>query len=145
MTGYYYLHTNGSLIYQHDTDSGQAADYRESDFVRHFWPFDIENRETAWNVLVEGSAIGVGKDRIDELASMWMCDDEDAAVYAERLGIKLYMDGNAWCSARQDAINLQESPHGFGETALEAMADLCKQLGMRAAKMWGPTFKSLVK
>jgi hypothetical protein len=79
------------------------------------------------------------------LAIKWECDDEDAASYAERLGIKLYMDGDAWCAARADAINLQESPHGFGPTALDAMADLCKQLGYRAAKMWGPTFQSLTK
>lgn len=35
MQGYYYLHTNGSLIYK---PRGQVADFVDSDFVKKWWP-----------------------------------------------------------------------------------------------------------
>ena len=65
ITGYYYLHENGSLIYKVGTDC--VADFRESDFVKAFWPFDPEDRETAWNLLVESLAAGANKDRVISL------------------------------------------------------------------------------
>jgi hypothetical protein len=45
--GWYYLHTNGSLIYKRDFD-GTVADFRDSDFVRAFWPLDPSDREGPW-------------------------------------------------------------------------------------------------
>jgi hypothetical protein len=87
--GWYYLHTNGELIYKRDLD-GAVADLRESDFVRHFWPCDPTDREGAWNILVEALALGASPSRVNELAIKWQCNDEDALVYAERLQIKLF-------------------------------------------------------
>ena len=145
ISGYYYLHTNGSLIWKRYFDGEQVADFRESPFVRHFWSVDISDREKAWTVLVEALAIGADKENVTRLADKWKCTDVDASVYADRIGIDLYLDGANWCARRPNAIDLAQCPHGFGETALEAMASLAKQLGMRAQKMWGPTFKSLVE
>lgn len=142
--GWYYLHTNGSLIYKRDLD-GTAADIRESDFARHLWACDPTDREGAWSICVEALAIGADKARVTELAAKWHCDYTDADVYAERVGCKLSLDGNAWCATRADFINLQESPAGFGATKLEAMAELAKALGFRPAKMWGNTFADLLK
>jgi len=87
----------------------------------------------------------VNKDRINELAEKWGCSDGDADIYAERIGINLFLDGNAWGAARKDFVNLQESPSGFGNTKLEAMAELCKELGYKPSKMWGATFHDLVR
>lgn len=143
--GYYYLHSNGSLIWKRYLDGGQAADFRESTFVRHFWTLDLSDREQAWSLLIEALAIGAPKERVNDLASQWSCNDTDAPIYADRMGFDLYMDGNAWCTTRRNTIDLQSCPHGFGDTALEAVADLAKQLGMRAQKTWGPTFKSLIE
>lgn len=143
--GYYYLHTNGSLIWKRYLDGSQVADFRESDFVRHFWPLDLKDRENAWSLLIEALAIGAKPERVAELAALWKCNDADAENYASAIGLDLCMDGNAWCATRPNNINLQECPHGFGPTALEAMADLAKQIGFRAQKMWGATFKSLVQ
>lgn len=143
--GYYYLHTNGELIWKPYLDGGQVADFRESSFVQHFWTINLKDREKAWSLLIEALSIGAHKERVVELATLWKCTNQDAAIYAEHIGINLYMDGTAWCASRRDAIDLQMSPHGFGDTALEAMADLAKQLGMRAQKPWGPTFRSLVE
>ena len=143
-TGWYYLHTNGALIYKRDDDY-VVADMRESDFVRMFWPIDVQNRENAWTILVEASVLGADPERIAELAETWHCDDEDAKHYAERMGIKLGKDGADWCATKQDFVDLQISPAGFGKTALVAMSELCRVLGFHASKMWGPTFKDLLQ
>lgn len=141
--GCYYLHTNGDLIYKPHIES--AADIRESNFARGMWFVDPADRESAWNILVEASAGGAKPARIAELAKKWGCDDADATHYAQRIGVTLQMDGNAWHAMAPDHINLQESPNGFGNTALEAMAELAKELGYQPATMWGTSFKQLLK
>lgn len=37
------------------------------------------------------------------------------------------LDGNQWCATNPDFINLQESPAGFGDTPMEAIAALAKE------------------
>ena len=142
--GWYYLHTNGELIYKREMD-GTAADIRDSDFARALWPMNVSDRLSAWTILVEGLAAGANLPRVTELAVKWSCDNEDAAIYAQHIRAKVYMDGNKWCATRADFDNLQESPAGFGDTALEALAALCKELGYRPAKMWGNSFAGLLK
>ena len=66
ISGWYYLHTNGELIYKRDLD-GTAADIRESDFARALWPMDPTDRESAWTILVEALALGANEERIAEL------------------------------------------------------------------------------
>lgn len=144
MTGWYYLHVNGDLIYKREL-GGTAADIRESDFAKAMWPVDQSNRECPWRILVEGLALGARKDRIMELAKKWGCDDQDAKMYAAVIGIDLEMEGDKWQANRKDFVNIQESPCGFGSTILEAMAELAKNLGLQPSKMWGATFQDLVK
>jgi hypothetical protein len=103
------------------------------------------DREGAWRILIEGLASGAKPDRVMELAEKWGCNDADALIYAEYLGVKLSRDGNQWCATKGDFQNLQESPSGFGTTCLEALAALAKELGYRPSKMWGATFADLVK
>lgn len=85
-------------------------------------------------------------DRVQELATKWHCGNSDAQIYGDRIGVLLFLDGNQ-CGAtkRKDFVNFQESPAGFGDTALEAMAALCKELGYRPQKMWGASFVDLLK
>lgn len=142
--GWYYLHTNGTLIYKRELGE-TAADIRESPFARAMWPCDPTDRETAWRILVESLALGADEKVVAALAEKWGCDDKDAKIYAERIGATLRMDGNMWCATRSDFINLKESPAGFGETALKALSELCKKLGYKASKMWGATFADLLK
>lgn len=141
--GWYYLHTNGDLIYKSDSD-GQAADIKDSPFALMLWPIDLSDRENAWRILVEASSLGASKERISELAEKWGCNNEDAKIYADYVGVILSMDGDKFCATRKDFINLIESPHGFGDSYLEAMAELCTELGFKASKMWGLTFKDLL-
>ena len=75
--GWYYLHTNGALLYKRGF-LGTVADIRESSFVRALWSFDPSDRECAWAILVEASAAGADADRASELAALWGCDDDDS-------------------------------------------------------------------
>ena len=140
--GWYYLHTNGDLIYKRDLD-GVVSDIRESDFARSMWPFDPTDREGAWRILVEASALGANPERIKTLAQKWGCDDTDALQYADRLNITLQMDGSAWCATPAWFLDLHQSPAGFGDTCLEALSALCNQLGFTGGKMWSSTFRDL--
>lgn len=140
--GYYYLHTNKELIYKNDPDA--ITDIRESDFCHTAWGWDGQ-RPTAWQILVESLALGANKERVEELSVKWNCTNEDAESYADYLGIKIYMDGNAFCATRSDFINLQESPCGFGDNYLEAISELAKELGYCGGKMWNATINDLVK
>lgn len=142
VVGWYYQHENGSLIYKPGADA--YADIQDSDFVRALWPLNPGDRATAWRIVVEAGAGGADAVRVAELANLWKCSDLDAARYAEHLGARLYMDGDAWCATRSDFQNLQESPAGFGETAREAFAELAKELGYKPQKMWGASFEHLV-
>lgn len=146
VTGYYYLHTNGDLIYKREL-GGTAADIRDSDFARALWPCDPDNRETAWAVLIEARAAGANVARVEELAAKWGCNDADAGVYAERVGCVLDLDGASmvWMAKRLDFQDLAVSPAGFGETCLEAMAELAISLGYKPAKMWGSGFADLLR
>ncbi len=141
--GWYYLHTNGSLIYKRDLDD-TAADIRESPFAVGLWRLDSSNRESAWTILVEALAAGANEARIQELAQKWQCTDDDAQIFAKHIGCNLYMDGDKWYATGPDFTNLQESLAGFGDTALEAMAQLARELGYKPSKMWGNSFADLL-
>lgn len=144
IAGWYYLHTNGSLIYKRELGD-TAADIRESDFARAMWPCDPGDREQAWTTLVEALALGADKTRIEELAVLWHCDDADADMYAERVGdgVDITRDGDKWC-ALPKGCHLPESSVGYGDSKLEALAELCKDLGYAGGKTWNATFKSLL-
>lgn len=140
--GWYYLHENGDLIYKPGSDS--IIDIRDSSFAKCSWPLDQNDRKSAWDLLVEASALGANKERINELAEKWKCNDSDADNYANAIGLHVGIDGNQWCVHLMDFINLQESPAGFGETKLEAMAELAVQLGVTGGHMWRKTFSDYV-
>jgi hypothetical protein len=142
IVGYYYQHKNGSLIYKSGTEA--IVDIRDSDLCLSAWPWD-GSRLAAWNLLVEAKSLGVNNERIDELIDKWSCDDLDADNYASYIGVILGEDGNQKTAKLPNFINLSESHCGFGETYLEAMADLCKQLGYKGGKTWNSTFQSLIK
>ncbi len=140
--GYYYLHENNDLIYKNTPDA--ILDIRDSDLCKSAWAYDGQ-RPTAWQILVEALSLGANQNRIKELSDKWNCKDDDAENYAKYLGINLNVDGTAKTAYKEDFTNLQECPCGFGDTYLEAMADLCKQLGFVGGKMWTKTFVDCIK
>jgi len=136
--GWYYLHTNGSLIYKRELDGDTSSDIRESPFAVAMWPVHENDRENAWTILVEALSLGVDSSRINELATKWNCTNDDALIYAKRIGLSLNRDGFAYLATAS-------STTGCGNTYLEAMADLCKKLGYKGGKMWTVTFKDLLR
>ena len=142
INGWYYLHQNGDLIYKPSPDA--IVDIRDSDLAVCSWPVDVRSRKFAWEMLVEALALGALESRIFELAEKWNCNDEDADMFASVIGVDLEIDGNQWCAHRPDFVNLEESPAGFGESKLLAMADLARNLGIRGGHMWRSSFSDLV-
>ncbi len=141
--GWYYLHTNGDLIYKHGSDS--IADIRDSNFSISAWPF-MQDREQAWSIVIEAACLDARKGRIDKLIEDWGLNDHDAEMYAESIGLILGIDGNKKTAVKKNNFsNLMESHAGFGDTYFDAMVDLCKKLGYKGGKMWNATFKVLVK
>jgi len=76
---YYYLHTNGSLIFKRFTPED------DSPFVKKVWRIDPADRETAYIVLLEALALGANKQRIKELAAKWGCTAEDLKIAKDRV------------------------------------------------------------
>ncbi|OYL90026.1 hypothetical protein CI759_16965 [Shigella sonnei] len=142
INGWYYLHQNGDLIYKSSPDA--IVDIRDSDLAVCSWPVDVRSRKLAWEMLVEALALGARESRIFELAEKWNCNDEDADMFASVIGLVLEIDGNQWCAHRSDFVSLEESPAGFGESKLLAMADLARNLGIRGGHMWRSSFSDLV-
>lgn len=140
--GYYYLHENSNLIYKNSPDA--IIDIRDSDLCKSAWAWD-GTPQTAWQICVEALSIGVNRDRILELANKWNVNDNDADNYANHLGLILGIDGNKKTATTSYFENIQQDACGFGDTYLEAMSDLCKQLGFTGGKMWNSTFEDLVK
>ncbi len=149
--GYYYLHENGDLIYKNGSDA--ILDIRDSDLCHSAWAWTGE-RQCAWQICVESLSLIENlrgteeakrlKARVNELAEKWGLTDSDAEQYAEFIGIKLGIDGNQKTATKTDFINLQESPCGFGDSNLYAMASLCHELEYRGGKMWNTTFQDLL-
>ena len=143
MNHIYYLHTNNELIGK-PYYGGIDADMRESDFVRMYWRIDTTQRLNAWRMLVEALSIGASKERIFGLAQKWSCDDSDADTYAGFIGVTIDRDGNQWCAKQPNFINQMESACGFGDSKLEALSELCKEIGYKGQKMWGQNFHELL-
>jgi hypothetical protein len=138
--GWYYLHTNGTLIYKREL-GGTAADIRDSNFAVALWPCDPRDRATAWGIVVEALCAGALPVEVERLAAKWGCDDEDAHIYAQHVGATLERDGETWRAARKD----DDQPYGRGATAREALSSLASALGYRPSKMWGASFADLLK
>lgn len=139
--GWYYLHENKDLIYKNGPDA--IVDIRDSDLCHSAWQWDGQ-RQTAWRILVEALSLDASKERVRELAEKWGCTNEDAEHYAKFLGIQIGMDGEGFYARRSDFVNIQESPVGFGNSYLEAMAALATELGFSGGKIWPKDFAYLV-
>lgn len=129
MVAYYYLHSETKdLICKPAICIDSDPQYFDSPFVQKVWKIDTTERFDAWHLCVEALAMGAKKERVFELKKKWGLTDEDAQKFVAHLPFTLEKDGNAWCvKDPQNFTNLQESQVGFGDTALEALADFAKQ------------------
>ena len=127
LIGYYYLHTNGDLIYKRYLDAEQVADFEESPFVKRYWLLDVKDRAVAWFIAIEAAALGARPNRIKDIREKWKLTDEDALIFVGRVGLILQKDGNQWMAAFDDFTNLQDSQTGFGNTCFDALVELSKE------------------
>lgn len=135
--GYYYLHTNGDVIYKKRLDDAQMADFHESPFVVHVWQFDPEERAVAYVIVAEASALGAKPERIEELIAHWNITDEDAQVFAERTHMVLKHDDDHWdCFFEGAPLDGEDPQVGQGKRAIDAIIALCKAgpMGQRKDK-----------
>lgn len=126
--GYYYLHTNGDLIYKPATVMDSDPSYFDSSFVKKVWPITLDERETAYTLLLDAEAMGARIERIHELKTKWNITEKDTQTFADRMGFLLSMDGKQWFARLPDFVNVQESPAGFGDTRWDALVELCKEV-----------------
>lgn len=140
IAGWYYLHTNGDLIYKNNPDA--IVDIRDSDFCRAAWSWD-GSRQTAWSILVESRALGASAERIHELVDTWGCNQEDALHYIEYLDLdKSVVDNKYEVRCRNATLDQHK---GVGYSWLEALSQLCINLGYVGGKLgWHASFEHLV-
>lgn len=122
--GFYYLHTNGDLIYKKNFSDSVWADLNESNFVVKFWPF-TKFRNNAWDIATQAKALGASENRVQELVEKWGLTDEDSEKYLELEGLQLTRDGDKWCVVRKEGFtNIQECNAGFGDDVVTAISQL---------------------
>lgn len=128
MDGYYYLHTNGDLIYKH-----QEPEMESGGFVRKVWHINTTDRASAWTILLEALAMEADITRIKELANKWNCDARDLPNYLartkgtdlQRKGLRMFLssiigvDPDAWfdwlaATPKGNAPNFAIMPVGHG-------------------------------
>jgi len=133
--GYYYLHTNGELIYKPSSVLVGDPLYFQSDFVRKVWPIDLTDRALAWDLIIEALSMGANRSRIDQLAEKWRLTDKDARRYAERRQFSLAKLEGGWIAAADDPRTKPPTRvSGLGPTALDAIADLVKKTSIECLR-----------
>ena len=112
--GFYYLHTNGDLIYK------KFRPEDDSPFVKKIWPMNTQNRATAWRLILEALALKAQINRINELVKKWGCDLKDLVNYMVRThpsdleidGLEIYFNKIAECDYDEWLNWLGKTPEG---------------------------------
>lgn len=122
--GYYYLHTNGTLIYKPYIDDMQVNDFTESPFCKKYWTMYDNSRMTVWNILIDAAVNGASIQHILDKAEKFKCDNDDALIYADKSDISLSVhkyDLDVWTAEKHGKT-------GAGLTAIESIIDLKRAL-----------------
>lgn len=82
--GFYYLHTDGNVIYKPARVLDGDATYFDSPFVRKVWTVDTADRLNGWRIALEALAMGASSDRVRQLSEHWGCNRDDLAEYLAR-------------------------------------------------------------
>ena len=83
-TWYYYLHTNGDLIPKPPLAVESDSSYFDSPFVKKFWKIDLEDRYSAWKLVLEALTLGADLERVKELVDKWNLTLEDSVEMLKR-------------------------------------------------------------
>lgn len=131
MSGVFYLHENREIIYKH----GYTWADLDHEFVRSVWPVgDPATKMDLWTIAVEAGAMGVPFEGYD-------FSDDDALIYAGRVGCGLFQEGSRWVATRRDYC----TPVGIGDSGLSALAGLCRALEFNGRWVFSDSFLELVR
>lgn len=78
--GYYYLHTNGDLIYIVNIVVDMDSEYFNSPFVKKYWKFECSNRFDAWMIILEALALDCNMEVAKNLSNKWGLNKEDSIL-----------------------------------------------------------------
>lgn len=84
-SGYYYLHSNGDLIYKNSIVIESDPQYFDSPFVKRYWEMNFSDRSHAWIVILESLALGADLKRVKELAGKWGLTYKDSLEMLKRM------------------------------------------------------------
>lgn len=139
--GWYYLHTNGSLVYKPALDPKVESDIVNSDFALAMWRLDSRDRRNAWRILIEAAALGLAADRLEAMSELWNCSDNDATTYAYHIGLNLqYSPSRGWMTGTHNC-----KYGASAATALGALKLLCQTMGYVGGKPAPKSFEDLLK
>lgn len=82
--GFYYLHTNGDLIFK-PAIAVDSSEYFNSPFVKRVWPIDLKNRLCAWKIVFEALWLKCSIPRAKELVDKWGLDYKDSIEMLKRI------------------------------------------------------------
>jgi hypothetical protein len=85
--GFYYLHTNGDLIFKPASVVEHDSEYFSSPFVKKVWMIETKERKDAWKLILESLANGARLDRVKELATKWNMTFEDSIEMLSRIKV----------------------------------------------------------
>ena len=84
--GFYYLHTNGSLIFKPASVVEHDSHYFDSPFVEKVWWLDVKDRLCAWRIVLEALSMGCSIPRAKELAEKWGLTLDDSIEMLKHAG-----------------------------------------------------------
>lgn len=128
--GYYYLHTNGELIYKpYGREYNPIQDFEESPFVVAYWLINTNNRADAYNMLIRANMLEANHERIDELLTKWNMTNEDTKNYCKAFGIRWGQKGELFTASAEKPETKEESAIvGEASTLFYALCDFYEQM-----------------
>lgn len=138
-----YLHVNGELIFK-PAEKTVIDGIVESDLCTAMW-YVSPDRMDMWCLLVEAAAAGADMDKLAFLADKWGATDEDALIFAKRVGLELERGEFIKWTVGALPFHPVTDPMGMGVTPLEAFALLCRKLRYIPGKPAEKSFLTLIQ
>lgn len=112
-SGFYYLHTDGNLIFKPASVVEFDSHYFDSPFVKKVWRVDLKDRLCAWRIVLEALSMGCSIPRARELAGKWRLTFEDSIELLKRTprnevteamteGMKIFIPEIFWALTKED-------------------------------------------
>lgn len=124
MDGYYFLHEDGDLIWKRSRPRKEPGG-----FVLAIWPINVQDRRTAWRLILEALALTYGTHRearchanVQRLCLRWWCSPRDLVRYLESRhepsgieedGLRIYLRKGAGADPDEWLQWFKRSPENF--------------------------------